>query len=54
MAATQCIYACRDGRDDLMQFKSSIRMGKKGYLNDFEHGMAVGAKKAWFEYFRKY
>ncbi|MEQ2299371.1 hypothetical protein AMECASPLE_014440 [Ameca splendens] len=30
MAATQCIQACRNGQDDLLQFKPGIRMGKKG------------------------
>ena len=31
---------------DLLKFKPSIRMGKKGDLSDFEHGMVVGAKRA--------
>ncbi len=43
MAATQCIYASRCGEDDLLKFKPSIRMGKKGDLSDFERGMVVGA-----------
>ena len=28
-----------------MQFKPDIIMGKKGYLNDFEHAMAVVPKR---------
>ncbi len=32
--------------DDLLKFKPSIRMGKKEYLSDFEHGMVVGARRA--------
>ncbi len=40
MAATRC------GEDDLLKFKSSIRMGKKGDLSDFERGMVVGARRA--------
>ncbi len=30
----------------LLKFKPSIRMGKKGDLSDFEHGMVVGARRA--------
>ncbi len=45
MAATQCIYASRCGEDDLLKFKPSIRMGKKGDLSDFECGMVVGARR---------
>lgn len=30
MAGSQCIYACRHGHDDLLKFKLSIEMGKKG------------------------
>ncbi len=44
MAASQCIQASRCGEDDLLKFKPSIRMRKKGDLSDFEHGMVVGAK----------
>lgn len=40
MAATQYIYS-RDGFDDLLKFKASFRLGKKG---DFEHDMVVGAR----------
>ncbi len=29
-------------RTDLLKFKPSIRMGKKGVLSDFERGMVVG------------
>ncbi len=46
MAATQCIWASRCGEDDLLKFKPSIRMGKKGNLSDFERGMVVGARRA--------
>ncbi len=40
MAATRC------GEDNLLKFKPSIRMGKKGDLSDFEHGMVVGTRRA--------
>ncbi len=33
-------------KDDLLKFKPSIRMGKKGDLSDFECGMVVGARRA--------
>jgi len=46
MAATQCISAYRCGKDDLLKFKPSIRMGKKGDLSDFEHGMVVDTRRA--------
>ncbi len=46
MAATQCIWASRCGEDNLLKFKPSIRMGKKGDLSDFERGMVVGARWA--------
>ncbi len=46
MAATQCILASRCGEDDLLKFKPSITMGKKGDLRDFECGMVVGARRA--------
>ncbi len=46
VAATQCISAHRHGQDDLLKFKPSIRMGKKGDLSDFECGMVVGARRA--------
>ncbi len=36
----------RCGEDDLLKFKPSIRMGKKGDLSDFERGMVVGARRA--------
>ncbi len=32
--------------DDLLKFKPSIRMGKKGDLSDCERGMVVGARRA--------
>ncbi len=44
MAATHCILASRCGEDDLLKFKPSVRMGKKGDLSDFERGMFVGAR----------
>ncbi len=34
------------GEDDLLKFKSSIRMGTKGDLSDFERGMVVGVRRA--------
>uniref|UniRef100_A0A9J8DEC8 Uncharacterized protein n=1 Tax=Cyprinus carpio carpio TaxID=630221 RepID=A0A9J8DEC8_CYPCA len=37
---------CRRGKDDLLKFKLSIRMGKRGDLSDFERGMVVGARWA--------
>ncbi len=46
MAATQCIKASRCGEDNVLKFKPSIRMGKKGDLSDFERGMVVGARRA--------
>ena len=33
-------------QDNLLKFKQSIRMGKKGDLSDFECGMVVGARWA--------
>ncbi len=44
MAATQCKSRCVE--DDLLKLKRSIRMGKKGDLSDFEHGIVVGARRA--------
>ncbi len=38
--------ASTSGEDNLLKFKPSIRMGKKGDLSDFEHGMVVGARQA--------
>ncbi len=34
------------GEVDLLKFKPSIRMGKKGDLSDFENGMVDGARWA--------
>ena len=34
------------GQDDLLKFKPSIRMGKKGDLSDFEHDMVVVYRRA--------
>ncbi len=39
MAASRC------GEEDLLKFKPSIRMGKKGDLSNFECGMVVGARQ---------
>ena len=36
-------------QDDLLKFKPSIRMGKKGDLSDFGCGMVVGARLAGFQ-----
>ncbi len=38
--------ASRCGEEELLKFKLSIRMGKKGDLSDFECGMVVGARRA--------
>lgn len=46
MATTECIWACRHDQEDLLKLKLSIRMGKNGDLDDFEHGMDVVAKHA--------
>ncbi len=35
----------RCGEDDMLKFKPSIRMGKKGDLSDFERGMFVGVRR---------
>lgn len=36
----------RHGPDDLLKFNPSIRMGRKFDIDDFEPGMAVGARWA--------
>ncbi len=36
----------RCGEDDLLKFKPSNRMGKKGDLSDSERGMVLGARRA--------
>lgn len=36
-----CCYVCIG---DMLKFKMSIRVGKKGRLSDFEHCMVVGAR----------
>lgn len=46
MAATQCILLCGRCEDDLLKFRMSVRMVKKGDLGDFECGMNVGARWA--------
>lgn len=46
MAATQCIKACKQDQDDLLQFKLSIRKVRKGDLSDFERDIVVGARQA--------
>ncbi len=35
----------RCGEDDLLEFKPSVRTGKKGDLSDSERGMVVGARR---------
>ncbi len=42
----QQLNVSRCGEDDLLKFKPSIRMVKKGDLSDFERGMVVGARRA--------
>ncbi len=39
-------YICRHGQDNLLKFKPSIGMGKKGDLKNFEHGIVVGNRWA--------
>lgn len=34
------------GQDDQVKLQQSIRMGTKGVLSDFEHGLVVGARRA--------
>lgn len=46
MAAIQCTLACRLGKDNLLKFKPSIRMGKKGDISDSECSRVVGARQA--------
>lgn len=41
-SATQCICAYRHGRDSLLKFKPTIRMGKKADSSDF--GIVVGVR----------
>jgi len=36
---------CSKGQDDLLKFKLSIRLRKKGDLSDFKCGMVVGATR---------
>ncbi len=36
----------RCGEDDLLKLKPSLRMGKKGYLSDFERGMVIDVRRA--------
>ncbi len=43
MAETHMAYGVKT---TLLKFKLNIRMGKKGDLSDFEHGMVVGARRA--------
>lgn len=44
MAASQPTEACWHGQDDLLTFKPSIRMRKKGDLSDFVT-LIVGARQ---------
>lgn len=39
-AAFQCTWARRQGQEGLLKLKSSISIGKKGDLSEFEGGMA--------------
>lgn len=43
MEAAQSIYTCQD---NILIFKPSIRMGKKGNLCGFKHGMVVSDAQA--------
>jgi len=40
------------GQDDLLKFKVSIRMGKKGDLSYFEHCIVVCARWAGMSFFK--
>lgn len=42
----QWIYTCRHGQDDLLKYITSITMGKKCDLTDFESGMNVDTRQA--------
>lgn len=44
MAATNCIHAYI--QHNVLKFKLSRRMEKKGYLSDFHGGIVVGSKQA--------
>ena len=46
MEAAQCIWACRRGQDDLLKFRTRMRMRKKRSLSDFERTMVVGSRQA--------
>lgn len=46
MAATQCVQVLKCDRDDLVNFKPSIRIGKKGDFSDFECGMVFDMSQA--------
>lgn len=46
MAATFCIYACRHGQDNILKFKPSIRLERKGDLSEYKRGMVVCARQA--------
>jgi len=44
------INTSRHGQDNLLKFKLSMRMGKKGDFSDFEH--VVWCQTSWSELFR--
>lgn len=46
MIEIQCIWPPRDGQADLLNFKLSITMKNKDYLNDFECGIVAGDREA--------
>lgn len=46
MTATFCIYACRHGQDNILKFKPSIRLERKGDLSEYKRGMVVCARQA--------
>lgn len=52
MPATPCIQAC--GEDDLLRFKGSIEMGKKGDLSDFERGCWCVSQLIYWDFHHAY
>lgn len=52
MPATPCIQAC--GEDDLLRFKGSIEMGKKGDLSDFERGCWCVSQLIYWDFHHTY
>lgn len=37
--AMWCFYSCRYRQDDLLKFELTIKVGKRGDVRYFEHGM---------------